>query len=111
MINFEQTSRAEIGLLSWWWALARLMSIYRFVLRHPGGQVEELGFLPLPDDREAVAFGKTVGRELVQGAPTPHTGLVMVVTEDERPVGKIRVAAGRACRPSPGTRQQKRSVL
>ena len=95
-------------LLSLWWALARLMSIYRFVLRNPDGQVEELGFLPLPDDREAVAFGTTVGRELVQGAPIPRTGLVMVVTEDERPVGKIRVAPRR---PSPGSRQQKRNVL
>jgi len=67
------------------------MSIYRFVLRNPAGQVEELGFLPLPDDREAVAFGKTVGRELAQGKPASHTGSFMVVTEDERPVGKIRV--------------------
>jgi hypothetical protein len=65
------------------------MSVYRFVLRSRRGQIEELGFLPLPDDREAVAFGKTVGRELAQGEP--HTGSVMVVTEDERPVGKIRV--------------------
>lgn len=67
------------------------MSVYRFVLRNPGGQVEELGFLPLPDDGEAVAFGKTVGRELARGEP--HMGSVMVVTEDERPVGKIRIGA------------------
>jgi hypothetical protein len=87
------------------------MSIYRFVLRNPGGQVEELGFLPLPDDREAVAFGEAVGRELAQGEPTPHTRSVMVVTEDECPVGKIRVAPRRGCRPSPASRQQKRNVL
>jgi hypothetical protein len=45
------------------------MSIYRFVLRTPGGQVEELGCLPLPDDREAVAFGQSVVRDMIQGTP------------------------------------------
>ena len=38
------------------------------------GQVEELGFVPLPDKREAVAFGATVVRDLV--AERPDAGLV-----------------------------------
>jgi len=42
------------------------MSIYRFVLRTPGGQVEELGSCRCPNDKEAVAFGETVIREMVQ---------------------------------------------
>jgi hypothetical protein len=70
------------------------MSIYRFVLRNPGRQAEELGFIPLPDDREAVAFGEAVVRELVEDGPTPHTGTVMVVTEGahERTVEEIPLA-------------------
>jgi hypothetical protein len=66
------------------------MSIYRFVLRSRAGQVEELGFMPLLDDREAVAFGETVVRELVEGSPTPHAGSVMEVTSGERSVGSIQ---------------------
>ena len=60
------------------------MSIYRFVL----------GFIPLSDDREAVAFGETVVRKLVEDDPTPHTGTVMVVTEGahEHTVEEISLA-------------------
>jgi len=36
------------------------MSIYRFVLRTPGSQVEELGIMPLPDDKDAVVFGERI---------------------------------------------------
>jgi hypothetical protein len=65
------------------------MSIYRFVLRNPGGRVEELGFMPLSDDKEAVAFGETVIRDMVEGNPT-QAGAVMEVTDDERTVGTIQ---------------------
>jgi hypothetical protein len=68
------------------------MSIYRFVLRSGSGQVEELGCLPLPDDREAVAFGKLVVedmiQDLVQGTLPPHAP-VMEVIDGERTVGRI----------------------
>jgi hypothetical protein len=63
------------------------MSIYHFVLRSPTGQVEELGFLPLADDTEAVSFGKTVIREIVQENPALYAGVVMKVTEGDRGVG------------------------
>ena len=72
------------------------MSIYRFVLRSGSGQVEELGCLPLPDDREAVAFGKLVvqdivqdmAQDLVQGSLRPPAP-VMEVIDGERTVGRI----------------------
>ena len=64
------------------------MSIYRFVLRSGSGQVEELGCLPLPDDREAVAFGKLVVQDLVRGI-LPPPAPVMEVIDGERTVGRI----------------------
>ena len=64
------------------------MSIYRFVLRSGTGRVEELGCLPLPDDGEAVAFGKLVVQDMIQGAP-PHQVLFMEVIDGERTVGRI----------------------
>jgi len=66
------------------------MSIYRFVLRNHGGQVEELGYMPLPDDGEAVAFGESVARELAAENPRPYAGSVMEVTDGERAIGSIQ---------------------
>jgi len=34
------------------------MSIYRFVLRTPGGQVEELGFMPLPNVKRPLPLAR-----------------------------------------------------
>jgi hypothetical protein len=70
------------------------MSIYRFVLRSRSGEVEELGCLPLPDDREAVAFGKSVVQDMVQGAAPQQAAVqqaaVMEVIEGhDRTVGRI----------------------
>jgi hypothetical protein len=66
------------------------MSIYRFVLRNANGEVEQLGFMPLPDDKEAVAFGETMVRELVEGNPTPYVDSVMEVSDGGRAVGNIQ---------------------
>ena len=65
------------------------MSIYRFVLRNPDGQVEELGPMLLHDDREAVAFGERMVRDLVADNPTLHAGFVMEVIDGNRTVGRI----------------------
>jgi hypothetical protein len=65
------------------------LSVYRFVLRQ-NGQLEELGTIPLPDDREAIAFGKSVAREMAENDPAPYAGAIMVVIEGERAVASIR---------------------
>jgi hypothetical protein len=65
------------------------MSIYHFVMRSGGGEVEELGFVPLPDDAEAVAFGEKVILESKHGSQTDHSGSVMVVTDGQRDVVEI----------------------
>jgi hypothetical protein len=91
VVNFGQTKRPEIGskpATITVWGIS--MSIYRFVLRNAGGEVEELGFIPLSDDKEAVAFGETMVRELVQEKPTPYAHSVMEVSNGERTVGNIQ---------------------
>jgi hypothetical protein len=64
------------------------MSIYRFVLCGPGAAVEELGSLLLRDDSEAVAFGQSVVRDMVQGA-SPQQAAVVEVIDGERTVSRI----------------------
>jgi hypothetical protein len=71
------------------------MSVYRFVLQQ-NGQLEELGTIPLPDDNEAIAFGKTVVREMVENDPAPYAGAIMDVIEGERAVGSIRPSKTRS---------------
>jgi hypothetical protein len=91
VINFGQTNQPEIGsspLPLRFWGVT--MSVYRFVLRNAGGEVEELGFMPLPDDEEAVAFGETMVRELVAGNSTPYADSVMEVSDGKRSVGNIQ---------------------
>jgi hypothetical protein len=65
------------------------MSIYRFVLRVPGDQIEELGALLLRGDGEAVAFAESLVRDMVQGSPAQQ-GAVMEVIDGERTVGRIQ---------------------
>jgi hypothetical protein len=64
------------------------MSVYRFVLRGPSAQVEELGALTLRDDTEAVAFGRSVAQDMVQGL-LPQQAAVVEVIEGERTVSRI----------------------
>jgi hypothetical protein len=64
------------------------MSIYRFVLRIPGDEIEELGALPLSGDGEAVAFAASVVRDMKQGNPDQRQA-VMEVIDGERTVGRI----------------------
>jgi hypothetical protein len=51
--------------------------------------VENLGHVELPDDREALAFGKRVMHELMQKDGKQYGGITMDITEDERIVGSI----------------------
>jgi hypothetical protein len=89
VINFEQTSGAEIGSsLSLRSTRGSPMSIYRFVLRSHGAQVEHLGALPLRNDGEAVEFGRAVVRDMSQGV-SPQKAAVMEVIDGERTVGRI----------------------
>jgi hypothetical protein len=88
VFNFEQTAQAgstyflgrQVGVA---------MSVYHFVLRSPAGQRDDLGFMPLFDDRAAVAFGEAMVREMAQEHPAPLAGSVIEVTEGKRAVGSV----------------------
>jgi hypothetical protein len=77
------------------------MSIYRFVLRVPGDQIEELGALPMRDDREAVAFARSVVREMTQGNPAQQAA-VMEVIDGRRTVGHIQTDSSNSGQDSTG---------
>jgi hypothetical protein len=64
------------------------MGVYRFVLTTPSAQVEELGTMTLRDDKEAVAFGNLVVREMMEGLPRPAPQ-VMEVIAGKRTVARI----------------------
>jgi hypothetical protein len=64
------------------------MHAYHFTLRNDGAQVDDLGFMGLADDDEALVFGKQVIRDL-KGGDRNYAGWIMDITEGERPVGNI----------------------
>jgi hypothetical protein len=64
------------------------MLAYHFTLRNDGAQVDDLGFMGLADDDEALVFGKQVIRDL-KGGDRNYAGWIMDITEGERPVGNI----------------------
>jgi hypothetical protein len=82
--RIERESAQGCSVFDWETA----MSIYRFVLCGPGAAVEELGSLLLRDDSEAVAFGQSVVRDMVQGA-SPQQAAVVEVIDGERTVSRI----------------------
>jgi hypothetical protein len=64
------------------------MLTYHFTLRNDGDRVDDLGFMGLADDGEALAFGKQVIQDLVHGDRN-YAGWIIEITEGERPVGNI----------------------
>jgi hypothetical protein len=66
------------------------MRFYRFALRDSDSQIEEIGAMALPDDTEAVSFGKGIVQDLAR-APLPQPGLALAVINDDRIVGVIHV--------------------
>ena len=64
------------------------MLTYHFTLRNDGAQVDDLGFMGLADDGEALVFAKQVIRDLMRGDRN-YSGWIMEITEGERLVGNI----------------------
>jgi hypothetical protein len=63
------------------------MSAYRFVIHKNGARTEELGFMSLADDVEALAFGKQVIRDMEH--KDAYGGWTMDILEGKRTVGAI----------------------
>jgi hypothetical protein len=66
------------------------MMHYRFVLQADGTLVEELGFMALRDDGEAVAFGEQIARDLANGLDQ-QSGAAIAITKRARTVHRIPV--------------------
>jgi hypothetical protein len=67
------------------------MEVYRFVIHGPDGEGEDLGYMTLFDDKDAVSFGKAVMQESGYGELSEHAGSMMVITDGEqRTVRKIK---------------------
>lgn len=64
------------------------MLAYHFRVRNDGARVDDLGFMTLVDDGEALDFGQQVIRDLM-GGDRNYSGWIMDITEGERLVGNI----------------------
>jgi hypothetical protein len=60
-----------------------------------GSSVEPLGFAPLKDDAEALAFGRQVILELMDENAAQYSGWILDITEGTRAVGSIPFDSGR----------------
>jgi hypothetical protein len=69
------------------------MGDYHFMTRNSGTAREKLGDVDLANDAAALRFGRQVVRELMQDNLRQPPGWFMVITQDKRAVGKIRLVA------------------
>ena len=63
------------------------MPAYLYAIRQNGDRPEGLGEIELPDDAEAIAFGKQVIRDMEK--QDTHAGWAMDIAEGEREVGTV----------------------
>jgi hypothetical protein len=73
------------------------MSPYRFTLQKDDTRIEELGAMALADDREALAFGRGIARDLA-GDPGQQEGVAVAVINGTRIVRTIPLVAERQSR-------------
>jgi|RhiMethySRZTD1v2_1073278.scaffolds.fasta_scaffold762490_1 hypothetical protein len=64
------------------------MQPYRFALQNDGKQIEELGSMAMPDDRDAVAFAELIARDLANGS---QRGWAVAIVKGTRTVRSIPV--------------------
>jgi hypothetical protein len=69
------------------WDLSAMI-IYHFAMHVDGAGFEDLGFMSLAGDGDALAFGKQVILDLMHG-DRKYAGWIMDITEGERPVGRL----------------------
>jgi hypothetical protein len=67
---------------------------YRFSIRN-AAEIEELGFMALPDDAEAVAFATLIIQDMPREDRTQ--GGSLAITDGERVVGKIPLTGTDGC--------------
>ena len=66
------------------------MPSYRFSFRDRYGDCrEEVGWLALSDDDEALTFGEAIIRDLQGGHAMPYAGWTMYITKNARLIGRL----------------------
>jgi hypothetical protein len=65
------------------------MPIYHFTLYADATNSADLGYMPMADDADALAFARRIIRELMQRHSGEYADSSMHITEGERPVGSI----------------------
>jgi hypothetical protein len=67
------------------------MPAYHFALRSDAGHNEDLGFIDLRDDEDAVAFGRGVIDDLLQMPDPKLVGSTLDITERRRQVERLNL--------------------
>jgi len=65
------------------------MLSYHFTLRHDESSQEDLGYLAMANDDEALAFGRDVIRDIVRDHTPTYTSSALEITEGTRAVGSV----------------------
>jgi hypothetical protein len=65
------------------------MLTYYFAVHSKGAGVEDLGFMAMADEGEALAFGKAVIRDIMRGNARQYADWAMDITVGKRVVGSI----------------------
>ena len=66
-----------------------IMPSYHYALRNDVNDHEELGYLAMLNDEEALSFGHDVVRDILREHAASYAGSVMEITERNRAVGSI----------------------
>jgi hypothetical protein len=69
------------------------MPAYRFAMHHGAVETEELGFMKLLDDAEAVDFAKQIIHDMPEEDRIQGDGCAVDITDGKRLVGRIRCGA------------------
>ena len=68
-----------------------IMPAYHFAPRDDAGHNEDLGFIDLRDDEDAVAFGQEVIEDLLQMSDPKLVGSTLDITERKRQVDRLNI--------------------
>ena len=66
-----------------------IMPAYRFAMHHGAVETEELGFMKLLDDAEAVDFAQRIIHDMPNKDRTQGVGRSVAITDGKRAVGRI----------------------
>jgi hypothetical protein len=65
------------------------MAIYRYALHKDAGPNEHLGFIEIPSDAEAMAFGREVLVDIMREPGPEQAGASLEITEGARQVDSV----------------------